>query len=210
MKDLKKALNTLSWILVVVLGVAVFILIRKGMEATQAIEQYRQGEAVYVARVDSLWQAYYQAEGNVDTLYIEVEKWRTRYDTIIREIPLLPPTEQLALFDAHTGDLVRSKLSEGNISLVPLPRIEKALVLFTQRDQLEGEVLMLEQVIREKDGQISTLHAIIEQKDGIIRVRDAWIETIGRERKEVEQRLTITQWTAGFIIFLLTVVAISQ
>jgi hypothetical protein len=69
---------------------------------------------------------------------------------------------------------------------------------------------MLEQVIREKDGQISTLHAIIEQKDGIIRVRDAWIETIGRERKEVEQRLTITQWTAGFIIFLLTVVAISQ
>ena len=197
---------------------AAFTMRLMNRETTEQIAQYQQQISQHQAAVDSLQLSLDESQGRVDTMYITLTRWRTRYDTIIEQIPTLPPDDQIALFDTYTGDHDHSLLTDTlphapcpmPLALIPMPRIEQALVLFTERDKLEGEVQILSQVIIEQGDQISTLHAIIEQKNGHIQVRDAWIETISEDNEVLRKRLTITQWTAGFIIFLLTVVAISQ
>jgi hypothetical protein len=215
---MKKFFNNLAWVLAIAFLLAVLCLRMQRQNNLAAIAEYRLQDSLKGVEIDALYKQLEASEGNVDTIYVELVKWRTRYDTIIEQIPTMPPDDQLALFDKYTGDHDHSLLTDTlphapcpmPHALIPMPRIEQALVLFTERDMLEGEIRMLTRVIKEQDGQIHTLKAIVEQKDGQLAIRDAWIETIGKENKNLVRRLQITQWAAGFVVFVLTVVAVSQ
>lgn len=209
---MKRFLNTLAWILLIALIFDAFILRRNARENEQTIAEYQQQEQQHLAQIDSLYAALDASEATTDTIYVELIKWRTRFDTIIQNIPLMAPDAMLAEFDARTGPGDFSAMIDSlpPLALVQMPRIERALVAITQRDQLQGEVEILSRVISEKDGQITTLKAIIEQKDGQIAIRNAWIETIGNDRERIRRRLIITQFTAGAILLFLSTLLIAN
>ena len=207
---MKRFLNTLAWLLLFALLFDAFILRRNARENEQTIAEYQQQEQQHLAQIDSLYAALDASEATTDTIWVELIKWRTRYDTIIQNIPLMAPDAMLAEFDARTGPGDFSAMIDSlpPLALVQMPRIERALVAITQRDQLQGEVEILSRVISEKDGQITTLKAIIEQKDGIIKVRDAWIETIGNENETIRRQLTFHKIGIAALLVLLGVVAV--
>ena len=207
---MKRFLNTLAWLLLFALLFDAFILRRNARENELIIAEYKQQEQQHLAQIDSLYAALDASEATTDTIYVELIKWRTRFDTIIQNIPLMAPDAMLAEFDARTGPGDFSAMIDSlpPLALVQMPRIERAMVAITQRDQLQGEVEILSRVISEKDGQITTLKAIIEQKDGIIKVRDAWIETIGNENETIRRKLTFHKIGIAALLVLLGVVAV--
>jgi len=206
---MKQIINTFLIALLIAFFISALLLRIDNSAMADYINELREQDAERQATIDSLWTAFRESEMKKDTIYVELIRWRTRYDTIYKVIPLMPPTEQLAMFDTYTGEHLPSALSPELFAMVPMPRIERALVLFTERDQLAGEVQILSRVISTQEGQIVTLNAIIDQKDGQLRIRDAWIESYGKENVVLRRRLAITQWTAGVIIGLLIIVSLN-
>lgn len=147
---------------------------------------------------------YDSLEKHKDTLYLDIHHWNTKYDTIIKDVALLPPDSLVKAMDALTGDsLDLSYLWEDN-AIVSLPRIENIVVGFYEKQRLEGLVIKLYSIIDLEKAQKRELYATIDLKDGHIAIRDAVIvEQNGEIRHLKKVIFTERVVGAGIILFLM-------
>ena len=155
-------------------------------------------------QLDSVRLRYDSLEAHKEIEYVEIEKWNTKYDTIIEQVKLLPADSLVGAMDALTGDsLDLSYLWEDN-AIVSLPRIENIVVGLYEKEKLEGLVVKLYSVIDLEKAQKRELYATIDLKDGHIAIRDAVIvEQNGEIRHLKKVIFTERVVGAGIILFLM-------
>lgn len=155
-------------------------------------------------QLDSVRLRYDSLEAHKEIEYVEIEKWNTKYDTIIEQVKLLPADSLVGAMDALTGDsLDLSYLWEDN-AIVSLPRIENIVVGLYEKEKLEGLVVKLYSVIDLEKAQKRELYATIDLKDGHIAIRDAVIvEQNGEIRHLKKVIFTERVIGAGIILFLM-------
>jgi hypothetical protein len=155
-------------------------------------------------QLDSVRLRYDSLEAHKEIEYVEIEKWNTKYDTIIEEVKLLPADSLVGAMDALTGDsLDLSYLWEDN-AIVSLPRIENIVVGLYEKEKLEGLVVKLYSVIDLEKAQKRELYATIDLKNGHIAIRDAVIvEQNGEIRHLKKVIFTERAVGAGIILFLM-------
>ena len=155
-------------------------------------------------QLDSVRLRYDSLEAHKEIEYVEIEKWNTKYDTIIEQVKLLPADSLVGAMDALTGDsLDLSYLWEDN-AIVSLPRIENIVVGLYEKEKLEGLVVKLYSVIDLEKVQKRELYATIDLKDGHIAIRDAVIvEQNGEIRHLKKVIFTERVIGAGIILFLM-------
>ncbi len=155
-------------------------------------------------QLDSVRLRYDSLEAHKEIEYVEIEKWNTKYDTIIEQVKLLPADSLVGAMDALTGDsLDLSYLWEDN-AIVSLPRIENIVVGLYEKEKLEGLVVKLYSVIDLEKAQKRELYATIDLKDGHIAIRDAVIvEQNGEIRHLKKVIFTERVVGAGIILFLI-------
>ena len=155
-------------------------------------------------QLDSVRLRYDSLEAHKKIEYVEIEKWNTKYDTIIEQVKLLPADSLVGAMDALTGDsLDLSYLWEDN-AIVSLPRIENIVVGLYEKEKLEGLVVKLYSVIDLEKAQKRELYATIDLKDGHIAIRDAVIvEQNGEIRHLKKVIFTERVVGAGIILFLM-------
>ena len=155
-------------------------------------------------QLDSVRLRYDSLEAHKEIEYVEIEKWNTKYDTIIEQVKLLPADSLVGAMDALTGDsLDLSYLWEDN-AIVSLPRIENIVVGLYEKEKLEGLVVKLYSVIDLEKVQKRELYATIDLKDGHIAIRDAVIvEQNGEIRHLKKVIFTERVVGAGIILFLM-------
>ena len=155
-------------------------------------------------QLDSVRLRYDSLEAHKEIEYVEIEKWNTKYDTIIEQVKLLPADSLVGAMDALTGDsLDLSYLWEDN-AIVSLPRIENIVIGLYEKEKLEGLVVKLYSVIDLEKAQKRELYATIDLKDGHIAIRDAVIvEQNGEIRHLKKVIFTERVVGAGIILFLM-------
>ena len=155
-------------------------------------------------QLDSVRLRYDSLEAHKKIEYVEIEKWNTKYDTIIEQVKLLPADSLVGAMDALTGDsLDLSYLWEDN-AIVSLPRIENIVVGLYEKEKLEGLVVKLYSVIDLEKAQKRELYATIDLKDGHIAIRDAVIVEQNAEIRHLKKVIFTERVVgAGIILFLM-------
>lgn len=161
-------------------------------------------------QLDSVFDIIDNYEFIKDTIWVDVHHWNTKYDTIVKDVDLLPPDSLLKALDSLTGDTLDfSHLWEGN-AIVPLPRIRNAVVGLYERERLEGVVVRLYSIIDTQTGQIKELYVTLDLKDGHIAIRDAVIVEQGKEIKKLNITILKERAIGGGIILLLLALLFSN
>ena len=157
-------------------------------------------------QIDSLQTVMEQSQVRVDTLWKNIYFHRTIYDTIIQKIPIMPPTQQVAMIDSITGLDIEASVITDNYAMIPLPRIERIAVGLVERGKYKNENIQLHNIIGEQSGQITNLKTIVELKDGQIRIAEANLKGSEEEKKHLRRRITMERIISGTSLVLLFLV----
>ena len=157
-------------------------------------------------QIDSLLTVINESELRVDTLWQTIYFHRTHYDTIIEKIPVMPPTQQVAMIDSITGLDIEASVITDNYAMIPLPRIERIAVGLVERGRYKNENIQLHNIINEQTGQITNLKTIVELKDGQIRIAEANLKGSEEEKKHLRRRITMERIISGTSLVLLFLV----
>lgn len=199
--------RTVPLVVLLVLACGFFLgyLINRDREHNQAMSNVKQENERLQNKIDSLLIEVGRSEVRVDTLWRTVFRVRVKYDTIIAQIPIMEPTEQLTVIDSLTGlDIERSAISE-SVALIKLPRIERIAVGLVERNKFEKENIYLYQIINEKDGQLTDFKAIVEvQKEQTANV-STQLEICQQQAQDKARRQTVERIAgAGIIVILIS------
>lgn len=162
------------------------------------------------SQLDSVFDIIDGYEFIKDTMWVDVHHWNTKYDTIVKDVDLLPPDSLLKTLDYLTGDTLDfSYLWEDN-AIVPLPRIRNAVVGLYERERLEGVVVRLYSIIDVHEKQTRELYVTLGLKDGQIVIRDAVIVEQGKEIKDLKMTIIRDRAIGGVIILFLMALLFSN
>ena len=139
---------------------------------------------------DSLQHVIAVYKSKSDSLYRVSERLRKEYNKSLAALKRVPATEQVKHFGYRTGDTTLAMQERDSMTLVPLPCIIEANILFLEGDNAKGEVAIHREANMLLERTVEALKVKVKTSDEYI----AFLQEENRLSKEkniaLEERLS--------------------
>lgn len=202
MKKTNSIIYFIAGLVVLIYGILLFSI--KEMD-TQRISLNYKNEKLQ-KDVDSLLTLIEKSEQRVDTIWQTLHIHRIRYDTIIKSIPIMQPTEQLAIVDSLTGYDIEMSVISGENALIKLPRIERIAIRLIERDKYQIENSSLHGIIIEQDGQLTAFKDVAATQNEQIELITTELIKCEEDVQILEKRRNFERIAGGLLLILILII----